>query len=240
MFLPWTVLSASFGSCTSETMCFTRVQVEKSFWGAGFLCMKTIDPQDAWKKCHMISAFQDVATGNYVWMLMFHWITINAQVHQKKRETWKEQFSTFMIICARVFQIKKKQLCPAGKFPSTKYAKFGPFREAGLVRNPTEPRRWNPTEKTHHRILAAKMRVSNLNTALRSPGTFWKERYVTSLGVLSPGMSWAKSFTWLSSENPSGWLKFLVVSLKDFLQHKSPGTYSSQGRGPRHSAFRFL
>ena len=30
-----------------------------------------------------------------------------------------------------------------------------------------------------------------------------------------------------------------MVSLKGFLQHKSPGTYSSQGRGPRHSAFRF-
>ena len=43
---------------------------EKLLGGLVFLCMKTIYPQRfVCQKCHMIPAFQNVATGNDVWML---------------------------------------------------------------------------------------------------------------------------------------------------------------------------
>lgn len=173
------------GSCTSETMCFTRVQVEKSSWGIWFSgvwkpgkpprFVEKVPYESSLSKCE---CWRNFSISSHV---SLDKMTINDPSAPKKNDKLeRNNFHFHAYLWKSTSNFKKKQLFPAGKFPSTKYAKFDPFGVAGLVRNPTEPGGFN--WKTHHRFRSDKMRVSNLNSALRSTGTFWKQRYVTSPG----------------------------------------------------------
>lgn len=184
------------GRCTSETMCFTRVQVEKSFWGAGFPVYENHRPPRCVEKVPYDFSLSRCG---------YRKLCLNAHVSldnhkrpsapKKNEKLERNNFPPSWLSVQEYFKLKRNNFVRLENSLLQNMPNLVLFVKQGWLETPLS--QGGSTEKTHHRFLADKMRVSNLNTALRSTGTLRLWGFVPrnvvgdwSHGGQSPNRGW--------------------------------------------------
>ena len=193
------------GSCTSGTMCFTRVQVEKSFWGIWFSGVwkpgkpprfvekvpydSSLSKCECWRNCSISSH------------VSLDKMTINDPSAPKKND--KLERNNFPLSCLSVqeyFKFQKETTFSGWKIPFYKICQI-------LVRNPTEPGGFNwknssPISVWQDARFQSEHRPKEHGHVLKT-----KIRYVS--GVLSPTECRGRLMAWGQSPK-CGWELYMA------------------------------